>query len=354
MTEKDERGCKNLILLVGSNTLPNYIAARILKPKQSILLLYTGKTIEPKDRLKAVLKDVMPSVEICQRCILKDGTVANEVMNSCLNLPPDSHLHYSGGTKVMAAHARMALREQNQDGSDNVKASYLDERAGVLLYDDGYRIELASQNLGLTLDLILRLHGIEGKPSKSTKGRPTPGDVHQIAERTLADRSSDSTDRPHDGKWLENLIGEIIRNVIESEDVKGEVSVDIDCYMPNGRNFQIDVAVIRGHRLYVISCTTHTKSRRCKIKLFEVAMRAKQLGGDLARSGLCCLLHGGDDNGDYVDQLRFDVNSMWGASNEPCVFGLDNLREWFGIKTNANTNALSKWLHLKGEGSCPY
>jgi hypothetical protein len=75
-----------------------------------------------------------------------------------------------------------------------------------------------------------------------------------------------------------------------------------------------------------------------------VALRARQMGGDLARSALVCLLDGSDNRGSYVDQLRSDIASVWDAPNVPRVFGLADLREWAGTSDAANTGSLMEWL----------
>jgi len=123
-----------------------------------------------------------------------------------------------------------------------------------------------------------------------------------------------------------------------------EVTIGMNCVRENGRHFEIDVAVVRGHRLYVISCTQSARLADCKGKLFEVSMRARQLGGDLARSAVVCLLNGSDKKGPYVDQLRHDIEDIWDAPNTPKVFGFDDLREWSGIAGGAGVESLKKWL----------
>lgn len=73
-------------------------------------------------------------------------------------------------------------------------------------------------------------------------------------------------------------------------------------------------------------------------------MRARQLGGDLARSALMCLLQGSDPKGAFVDQLRNDVADIWDAPNTPQVYGLGDLKEWAGIGGPQNMYSLKKWL----------
>jgi len=73
-------------------------------------------------------------------------------------------------------------------------------------------------------------------------------------------------------------------------------------------------------------------------------MRARQMGGDLARSTLVSLLDGSDAKGTYVDQLRADIASVWDAPNVPRVFGLADLREWAGTTGAPNLGSLKEWL----------
>jgi len=61
----------------------------------------------------------------------------------------------------MAAHARMRFKEA---GYGDAYASYLDERRGVLQFDDGYEIDLSKRRLELTIDDILVLHALKRIP----------------------------------------------------------------------------------------------------------------------------------------------------------------------------------------------
>jgi len=145
------------------------------------------------------------------------------------------------------------------------------------------------------------------------------------------------------GEWLEHWVVKRVKDVLIAAH---PVHVGVECLINNG-DFEIDVAMIRDHRLYLISCTTDdedtgkTTKGHCKLKLFEASMRARQMGGDLARSALVCLADGKDDKGqDKVDALQNDVNSIWEAPNKPKVFGLRHLREW----QDGKLECLKKWL----------
>jgi hypothetical protein len=299
--------------------------------------------------------------------------------------PQQVHLNYTGGTKIMAAHARMAFRES---GGQDQNASYLNDGARCLFFDDGRSRSLDDQDLSVTLDLIGQLHGcnVLARPG-SSPGDPTEEDACTIAARVaeraeLAKSLCDTAQRfkeqgrlqkaleqpwrPQDvdltlsapqvpekqwdenrfkawwrflgGGWLELAVAAWTRRATGLTPSQGIY------WQLGGRAFEIDVALVHGHRLYVISCTTDNKLGLCKSKLFEVAMRSRQLGGDLARSALVCLIDGQDNQGKYIDQLRGDVASVWEAPNRPEVFGLADLREWTGTAGSPNLDALKRWL----------
>ncbi|GIX46053.1 MAG: hypothetical protein KatS3mg131_0264 [Candidatus Tectimicrobiota bacterium] len=317
---------------------------------------------------------------------IADATDVRKIRDACSTLRVD-HLHYSGGTKPMAAHALQAC------GLCDSQLSYLDERKGLLRFDDGYDIQLDREDLGLTLELLLKLHGIERVVSDGdSSGTPTEHDATAVARYVLNrpeaadelrtalrpnDRRRNITQarrdpwRPppelsltvsvvpdHDwtndrykkwdaflcGGWLERWIAALIRTCLDG--APGVVDVGVHCKRarPSPAEFEIDVAVVRRHRLYVVSCTTDRKKALCKSKLFEVSMRARQMGGDLARSALACLVDRGDEKGPFVEQLRADIASIWDAPNIPRVFGLADLREWAGVSGDVNLSTLKEWL----------
>jgi len=373
-----------LVLLVGSNPLPNYLAATALNARETVLL-YSPETREPCERLERVFR--ARGIHVSKQ-VIQDATDARQIRNALKSLGDVDHLHYSGGTKVMAAHVRMALKlEEDQ-------ASYLDERRGLLRFDDGYDLDLSELDLGLTLERVFELHGIERVAGRnpSVSGAPTKADAAALADRLLRDPSAAKAlysrfrpegrmrsltqakndpwnpadqglslsaprvpegDWPKDryeawekfltGGWLEEWTATQIRSLVGDTSAV-EVGVHCKRTSPRPAAFEIDVALIRQQRLYVLSCTTDSKKARCKSKLFEVAMRARQMGGDLARSALVCFLDGDDASGPYIDQLRSDIASLWEAPNVPAVFGLADLREWARVGDRPNLATLQKWL----------
>ena len=379
------RKCDKITLLVGSNPLPNYIAAMALRPS-CLTLLHTRETEELKDRLAEVLEDKLGDIEI-KSVYIENATKAKYVEKAYEEVPEGSHLNYTGGTKVMAVHAYRAFIQR---GESPENASYVDERAGKIRYDRGVPIELKDVDLKLDLDVILRLHRITRCTHTPREGKPTLKDASEIAIKTLENpdlaatlydigaglkkkkitKATKEPYRPADqdlrlsqevipvegwtndlledwykflgGGWLEDWVAETVKGIIDEP-----ISVNVCCERESGLEFQIDDAHVIGHRMYVISCTGHTKLALCKSKMFEVALRSRQMGGDLTRCALVCLLHGENEKGLYIKQLQDGIEDLWNAPNTPVAFGLEDLRGWAGSKeTSGNTFNLEQWLKL--------
>lgn len=90
-----------------------------------------------------------------------------------------------------------------------------------------------------------------------------------------------------EAKWLEHHVASCLKEsgLFDSVYIGVEIILEEDKQHPVC--FELDVVGIRGYQLFAISCTT-SGSFDMKQKLFEVAMRARQLGGDEARIGLVC------------------------------------------------------------------
>lgn len=395
MTTRSEKPGR-LILLVGSNPLPNYLSALALKPAE-IALVYTSETEVAKDRLKNELRRAPGNTFSFACARVKDATDATTVRRTIDQLLQREDrdgsvwLNYTGGTKVMAAHARMAFAER---GGDPARSTYLDEGSkGVaprLRYDDGRSRSLAELEVpALNLRTVLALHGIQYKPRAALEGSPTEDDARAILcgvlrdpglarklyeeRQRLADLKKPSTavSAPFSpsvhglelsigalpesaqmsrklyerwykfigGEWLEVWVGATLRRLVLTP--PREIVVGVNAFRGEARaNLEVDVAAVHGHRSYFISCTTDATKAVCKSKLFEVAVRSRQLGGDLARAALICLA-----DEDTVAALRDDIDDLWGATNTTQVFGLEDLRSWSDCAgRQPNLHALQAWM----------
>ena len=337
-----------VILLVGGNPLPNYVAALTLRAELGITkvhLIYTDEVKEVKDNLLRCL--ITEKFTSAGETYIVDAGNADDIFDTynaahdrCPDIQASTHLHYTGGTNAMAVHVHRAWSAK---GGELGQASYLFGREARLMTDDGKSIAIPG-SISLDLGTLANLHGLKRKPkaSKAHGTDPKPADAATITKRVLADpeladrlykviprvpsklraKSFDPTTEcltlsqgpiPGDtgwtndhikswwkflrGEWLEVWVHQQIDairrcqpSVVDHLDVdfKGEIKK---------REFQLDVVAVQGHHLYVVSCTTSHEPYICKSKLFEVSMRARQLGGDLARSALVCLAESHDCRG---------------------------------------------------------
>ncbi len=395
---------KRLILLVGSSPLPNFLTCLALEPNE-VALVYTDQTQPARDRLHQKLEEAMgqnvkfldqgsthiPDATDCRR--VREIVEALARQEGTDSGGGSIHLNYTGGTKVMAAHARAAFEKA---GGKPENASYLDGgqsgQPPILRRDNGTS-ESLMDFFGVSFDLetLLALHGAtltersELDPPVSlededailgpilddvanagcfydekcklgemnlnqVKRRLREPDIEGIIPPTVLKKLRQAADNRNrravtgwidflGGTWLEYWLGRQIEDL--ALDPTPAVTVGVNAQRgPRRADLEVDVAVIRSLRTYFISCTTDTRKGLCKSKLFEVALRARHLGGDLARAALVCLA-----DAPTTEALRADVADVWEASNTPEVFGLDDVRMWSDIGgRHPDRFRLQNWL----------
>ena len=370
-----------VILLVGGNPLPNYVAAHALRCTHEINQVHLLYTDEVEDVKNNMLNCLNASSFFCRESYIRDAGDASAIRDACRDICEDSHLHYTGGTNTMAAHVHAEWKGVCSDAN---QASYLFARDDQLIFDNGTK-ESIPPSIQLDLPTLATLHGLTDADPRSSSASctdPQPSEADAIAERTFCtpklaqqmyeevpDKESVFKKKPFDpsakgltlsvgcpiphscwsnkqikpwlkflrGVWLEEWVYQQIKNtgVIDCKYLYVGIEPKI-----KGRPFELDVVAIRGHHLYVMSCTISDSTGLCKSKLFEVAMRARQLGGDMARSALVCLAQQS-----VVDNLQKDVESLSESSRVPQVFGLNHVREWMGHGGSApNLTSLRNWL----------
>lgn len=352
--------CQQLICLVGSNPLPNYIAVRQLQP-ESVLLYHTAEDAERLDSssrvadvLAAALKQFRP-----QKFDIS-ATDAPEIARKLGQRHlAGAWLNYTGGTKVMAVHAYAAFRKLNETAGP--RAFYVDDRgSGSLRFTDG---EVRPLSVDLTFEEFWALHNVRPRREKTAAGdSPTLADAEALAGRIFADGpglahelycqhhnekarakislaeigfgdrtvqygdpSWDSWRRFITGVWLEHWCSSLF-------DMPTRVGSKL---VFNDREMELDVLAIRHHRLLLLSCTTGAKIGECKLKAFEAYHRARQLGGDHARSALACFLSDADR-----DLLKREMRLPLGGPETLAVFGLNDLRNWY----QGHRDSLHAWL----------
>lgn len=108
--------CDHLFLLVGENTLPNWVAARLLtRPKGHIYLVATKGVVKQAERLAALLKQDSRNVASIETHDSDERKIYEDIRAWAIRIQERVTgrfgLNYTGGTKMMSVHAHHALRD---------------------------------------------------------------------------------------------------------------------------------------------------------------------------------------------------------------------------------------------------
>lgn len=132
-----------------------------------------------------------------------------------------------------------------------------------------------------------------------------------------------------EGKLFELYVADCVRELIEEKQENGwqarmeiKVGWEIVNDEENANYYEVDVIVINGYQVCVISCTISSNINKAKSKAFEVLHRAQQLGGEEARAILVTQLK---DNS--VETLEESLRSFTEAqSGKFCIIGPGDFR----------------------------
>lgn len=381
--------CQFLFLLIGTNPLPNYVAAKLLAvPSGMIYLVHTAEVASVKERLHERLTADGFTCHPLEVHEANAADIAGKIEDKVKGLAEGRvGLNYTGGTKAMAVHAYRAIERALSRRHSSPIFTYLDARRLELWVDPHNSATSQSFQVGLAVQVSLKdLCALHGNPLKSD---PTTKPILAKMATTLAREHAEESfvkawrqwcteqlhrpDRPEklksksqlkevclpegdplrritetfraefsltsasvtleeaaqaagiehcdhlakwlDGKWLEHDTIAAFQQVADQCEVHN-YGMNLE---PLGEpQFEFDVAAMRGYQLFAISCTTELGVGRCKLKLFEAYVRARQLGGDEARVGLVCCY-------DNPDHLRHQVERAWDAQGKVRVFGRADL-----------------------------
>lgn len=322
----DQYKVEHLFLLVGQNPLPNYVAAKLLLNEGgTVYLIHTSQTKEQTKRLKRILND--------EKC----GSIKNLSLGSSTSYPQDIiqkiakytkeasgrlGLNYTGGNKVMSVHAYRAFR--NMENSDTV-FSYLDSNnLKIQIEQSDYLLPL-NIPLDVSLKTIFDLHGLElridfkkdlplielatsfatgeedWKEFKPENRASLPEEKQKLFEYIQTEgkfANNKDCDKWINGGWLEDYALQQIIDIAQKFQIH-DYGMNFEVLLGNGRTtdghedqFEFDVAFMRNHQLFALSCTTKgskiSHKKECKWKLFEAYVRAQQMGGSEARIALIC------------------------------------------------------------------
>jgi hypothetical protein len=131
------------------------------------------------------------------------------------------------------------------------------------------------------------------------------------------------------GSWLEVVTLQALKECADDLELS-DVYMSVTPYLGGSDiHFEVDVMAIRGHQLFAISCTTVAGQKGMrpiiKGKLFEVSVRARQLGGDEARFAVVCV----SDGKALKDELRRTLDTKVEVFGKSQLGRLaDNIRRW--------------------------
>ncbi len=401
----------HLFLLIGTNPLPNLVAAQLLlKPGGTAWLLYSdGSNNEPStkrfaERLETSIREKRPDADVIPESIPSSDNLRieqrlDEIIARLGTLKSDIGLNYTGGTKPMALHTYRKLEGALGKYGAMPTYSYIDPRQVALRMEGRGSMESAVFNLSkgplrqaveISVDEIAALHGYvpfnRNAPS-FTSVKDKPGllelcscirDVHLdkpafeewrewtnqkdlcglpgTTSNPEVKRVLDAMDRVCGGKgkatpdsiayvlkkdpkaglssckswfqgyWLEEYCDASLQELKDRFGIKlVRRNLTYRAKDEPSDYFELDTAFMLGYQLFAISCMATQKKSSAKEHLFEVFVRARQLGGDEARIGLVCC---------YEDSshLEREIALQWDAEKKVRVFGrneLKNLTEKF-------------------------
>ncbi len=338
-----------LILTVGTNPLPVWVAWYHLKEKLpqpiKVRLVHTAGTVAEKDRLEKYCQgaDFLAPIQT------SDGNprnVRSDIRNIANDLSEETallHIHYTGGTKVMAVETVAAI-EADLPHKIYLDTSYLDPRAaGPAIMNRAGNPWVKDTRKGVDPDLsrIAELNGFELGPfthqywdqdSKSYQkdNCPAPKELNQ----EQLDRGSEALRGRHgrvDPTLLEygayNAFKTALDRISTRNATRKNYKLFHNVYVRRARTtdqkvrpFELDVVAVLGYQIVVVSCTrdsdlAQTKdsdSAQIKKKGMEAILRARQLGGDEARAIVLCRAHSNTAKLNE-DELRDEM----GSTSEP-------------------------------------
>lgn len=336
-------GYKNLILLIGTNPIPNYVVAQVLKEEiKKVYLVYSEHTKEQigtkkyADSLAGIItrdKNIT-----CHKIALSEINSAAAIHTDLEHHLPaelsNIHLNYTGGTKTMAVHVYLFLEKRY---ADKFTASYLDARTFSLVYDDisiDPIIDLRNR-VSITLPDIFKLHGYGLCNSQTDLPESLRAYSNRIIEGLIKNPSQDipiniAEIYPNDGAvnseeikgglWLEKVIFLKAKEWIAIQrNASLTVFRNVSAKREDGRDCEVDIVVLNGYQLILISVSKTKDQSKLKAKAFEVYHRAKQLGGEEASAILVTAWKRGEkENGralTKIQLLEWDVSQFLGTAS---------------------------------------
>lgn len=325
---------KRMVLLVGTNPLPNYLAAKALKA-QSVLLIYSERTEDIKKALAKSLELLKPDFSIEEAKIENpyDASSVNEILVN--KLRKGDLLNYTGGTKVMSTHAlRVFLKEKEGAARD---AFYLDDRDCKFLHADGSEKSYDELEVSFSIEEAFALHGASVSNSPVVTNESIETAKKEWCEIAAED---DEGHAARITRAIEIIVQAGIGKSLNDKE-SSKVRSGLICTRSNGQFFRLPIVLVHRHRLRVLNVTNKERKNPVKGVGFEAATRAVHVGGDLARPAVVCL----SDNA-VRDTVQTELRGIWPDDpTHPRIFGRDDLDELNDYVNGTSTKcSLTSWI----------
>ncbi len=179
---------RSQIMLLGGNPLPIRVAAHALEPTTLILIttpqVGSATLTALYNQLERVLPDCRIEVRTLEHAFWRDEIfrVLKAATSELLSSGRPIGLHYTGGTKVMAAQS-LAWWNENHPAEPRpiYRCTYLDGAEDALVFD-GLSGKLSLRELPVSLEDIMALHGLVIKGRKTDVPHPElVHDIHRVA-----------------------------------------------------------------------------------------------------------------------------------------------------------------------------
>lgn len=311
--ELEKRLYEQMMCLVGENPLPVYLGiAQFLAPGGEATLVCSEQT---ESMAAAIRKTGQRGCSYTIKRLANpfDPKPTSAALDEQFRANPGALLNFTGGTKVMAAYGLRAWSDAPH------LAMYLDEPARMFRFANGVELPLIVS--GLNIDVLCGLHGVDrgkvaGRPPvpyvdlaglARIPGNPpwrdgTPWStwremLSDEGQRVLEEAGKTRRNRYFSEKneWLEDFVrGTLLRldrmtGRVEAYPGQGSLVREHEVvsgvhFFIGGSQFESDAMAVVNTALRYISVTTDSGERMAKAKSFEAMHRARQIGGDMARS----------------------------------------------------------------------
>jgi len=343
-----------LIFTVGTNPLPVWVAWHHLKSgipgEIKVSFIHTEQSENEKDLLEKIIQDESPGTTILSVPIDPGNLkgIHNAIKKNVVDTRPNNcnhfHIHYTGGTKSMGVETTSII-EKTLSGVPNttVDTSYLNPRGSngpEIVSRTLQKVPDTRKGINIPLESIAKLNGVK---FKELPGQPTADQIRRGTNWLNADWPRPPCYRvkgENEGFVLEYGVYAAFKKALEDKQrhcwqlyrgIKGQrVPRSGRRGLPNP--FELDVVVVLGYQVVLVSCGLDYDASQIKRKAMEGIIRARQLGGDeaqcitvcIAENNSCAAIQAGleDEMGADTPHIR-----VWGKSNTnrlPDLTGLTN------------------------------